>query len=275
MKDISDMTKSYSQQKMFIEQILEVDTLVFKSPSELKKVKYDKIKLFESGWQNIALPKPPANSSKQTLDEIKLLQKETSSADDDTKRAYINCDKDASYYIKEVLSENNYDYNEDTIEYIENQCRPIIKHYKNHYNRPRPYQVAEFLNLKLDSFKTESSKTPSYPSGHTVQPYVVANYYGKLYPEVAEDLRNAADICAYGRIEAGLHFPSDYRAGIYLADELINYLKFDTINEEAPVNSTGTAVSTDTPLVKSRGLYRRKNLQYTKHLDKLLQKRYN
>ena len=269
------MTKSYSQQKMFIEQVLEVDKLRFNKPSELKKVKYKEIELFDDGWQNIILPPPPSNSSKQTLDEIKFLQKTTSSASDDVKQKYINCDRDASYYIKEVLSENNYDYKDETIEYIENQCVPIIRHHKNHYNRPRPYQVAEFLNVKLDRFKTGTAKSPSYPSGHTVQPYVVANYYGKLYPEIVEDLRRGADICAYGRIQAGLHFPSDYRAGIYLADELMNYLKFDTINEEAPTNSTGSAVSTDTPLVKSRSVYRRKNAEFSKYLDKLLKKRYN
>ena len=260
---------------MFIEQILEADKLVFAKQSELKQPKYKRIELFEDGWQNIVLPKPPTNSSPQTRNELKHLQKETESADDNVKMAYINCDKDASYYIKELLQENEYDYNDETMEYIEDQCRPIIKHYKNFYNRPRPYQLAEFLGMKLDRFKTNTSKTPSYPSGHTVQPYVVANYYGKLYPEIKDDLRQMADICAYGRVEAGLHFPTDYRAGIILADELTKYIKFDSLNEDAPVNATGSAVSTDTPLVKSRGVYRRKNIQFSKHLDKLIKRRYN
>ena len=41
----------------------------------------------------------------------------------------------------------------DTMEMIEDQCRPIIKHYKNHYNRPRPYQLADALNIEFKRFK--------------------------------------------------------------------------------------------------------------------------
>ena len=42
------MTKSYSQQKMFIDKVLEVDNLVFKPQSELKNPKYKKIELFDA-----------------------------------------------------------------------------------------------------------------------------------------------------------------------------------------------------------------------------------
>lgn len=269
------MTKSYSQQKMFIEAVLEVDNLVFKPQSELKNPKYKKIELFDAGWVNIVLPPPPTNSSKQTLDEIKFIQKLVANATDEVKQQFINCDHDPWYYIKEVLSENNFDYKDETIEKLEKSIKPIYNHYKGHFNRPRPYQVAEFLNMDFEKFKSGTANTPSYPSGHCVLAYVVGNYYTKLYPEVAEDLRKAADICAYGRCEAGLHYPSDYRAGIQLADAMMEYLNFDMISEDAPMNSTGSAVSTDTPLVKSRSLYRRKNQEYSKHLDKLLRKRYN
>lgn len=260
---------------MFIEEILKIDQLVFKPQDELKRAKYENIKIFVDGWQNIVLPAPPKNSSKQTRDELNKIQEEYRSATDDQKQEYINCDEDASYYIKRVLEDNNFDYDDDTIELIEDQCRPVIKHHKNHYNRPRPYMIAEALGMDFDRFKTETSKTPSYPSGHTVQPYVVANYYGTLYPEIVAELREAADICAYGRVIAGLHFPSDYKAGIILADQLSQYLKFDDLKEDAPLNSTGDAVQSNHPLAHSKTLYRRNNEKDTKRLYKILKKRYN
>jgi len=260
---------------MFIEEILKVDELLFAPQSELKPPKYEKLKIFDEGWQNFMLPRPPKNSSREALNELKLIQKEYNSSDDETKRHYINCDEDASYYIKEVLRDNNFDFNEDTMEMIEDQCRPIIKHYKNHYNRPRPYQLADALNIEFKRFKTETSKTPSYPSGHTVQPYVVANHYGNLYPEVKQELRDAADICAYGRVQAGLHYPSDYKAGIILADHISEFLNLDNLKEDAPLNSTGDAVQSNHPLVRSKSLYKRKNEFDTKRLYKLLKKRYN
>ena len=260
---------------MFIEEITKIDTLVFKPQDELKKAKYKQIELFDDGWQSIVMPNPPKNSSSETRNEIQEIIKRYTNKTDQDKQEYINCDEDSSYYIKLVLEENNMDYSEDTIVYIEDQCRPIIRHYKNHYNRPRPYQVAEALGIDFKRFVTDTAKTPSYPSGHTVQPYVVANYYGKLYPEIKSELREAADICAFGRVIAGLHYPSDYRGGIILADQLTQYLKFDNLSEDAPLNSTGDAVQTNHPLMHSKSLYRRKNQQDTKRLYKLLKKRYN
>ena len=74
------------------------------------------------------------------------------------------------------------------IEYIEDQIVPIVRHYKNYFNRPRPYQVAAYYNKELKRFKTGTASTPSYPSGHTVQPLVVALHYSKKYPELKQTL---------------------------------------------------------------------------------------
>jgi len=269
------MTESYSQPKMFIEAVLEVDKLVFKPQSELKKAKYDRIEIFEDGWQRIVLPNPPMSSSREVRQELETIIKEHTEATDEEKVAYQMCDEDSSYYIKEVLNENGIEFDEEQIEYIEDQCVPIIRHFKNHYNRPRPYTIAQALNIDFKKFETDTSKTPSYPSGHTVQPYVVANYLSKLHPELKADLRDAADICAYGRVIAGLHYPSDYKAGIILADQLMSFFKYDQLKEDAPVNSTGVAVSTDQPLPMKKAFYRRDNEKYTKALQKLLKRRYN
>ena len=50
-------------------------------------------------------------------------------------------------------------------------------------------------------------------------------------------------------------------------------MNFDEVQEDAPLNSTGSAVSTDIPLVKSRSKYLKKNQDDTKKLFGLL-KRY-
>ena len=96
--------------------------------------------------------------------------------------------------------------------------------------------------MDLDRFNTETSKSPSYPSGHTVQPFVVAEIYSRLYPQHRAGLMKGAKICGFGRVLAGLHYPSDYEAGVKLAKELGEYLDYD-IKEDAPVNSTGAGIS--------------------------------
>ena len=148
-------------------------------------------------------------------------------ASEQDKKEYKNCDQDATYYIKEYLRKNNLQFDESVIEYIEDQCIPIIRHYKNFFNRPRPYQVAAFYNKELRRFKTGTSNTPSYPSGHTVQPLVVALHYAKKYPEHKQQLEQAANICGYGRVLAGLHYPTDYEAGVELAIKLMEYIRYD------------------------------------------------
>ena len=201
---------------------LREDIAVFKPAKDLKPAKYKKIQIFDENWQKITLPTPPPEET-----EIDKVISECHSATEQDKEEYKNCDLDAYYYIKDYMRSNNLEFDESTPKYIGSQCVPIIRHYKNFFNRPRPYQVAAFYNKELRRFKTGTSNTPSYPSGHTVQPLVVALHYAKKYPEHKTYLLEAAKICGYGRVLAGLHYPSDYTAGVKLATELMEYIRYD------------------------------------------------
>lgn len=203
-------------------QYLKEDIEIYDSPSKLKPVKYKKIKIFKDGWQKIELPKPIPEET-----EIDKLIAICHGATEQDREEYKKCDKDASYFIKEHLSKTNLQFSNSVIEYIEEQCVPIVRHYKNYFNRPRPYQVASYYNKELRRFKTGTASTPSYPSGHAVQPLVVALHYGKKYPEHKQTLLEAAKICGYGRVLAGLHYPTDYTAGVKLAEDLMEYMDYD------------------------------------------------
>ena len=262
---------------LFIENIVKMKEMKYEDDEEkLKPIKYKKVKIFKSGWDKIVLPKPPSPDSKEAKEQMMKTISEVNDATDKEKQEYIHTDEDASYYIKEYMDNNDLDYNEDMIEFIEDQCVPIIRHYKNTFNYPRPYQLAEKYKVKLKKLKTGTASTPSYPSGHTVQPYVVANFYGKKYPGHKKNLRKMADKTAYGRVNAGLHYPMDYSAGIKLADSLNDYIDFDyELKEDAPVNATGVAVSTDTPLVRSRSTYKKRNKKEAEKLYTRILKRYD
>ena len=60
-----------------------------------------------------------------------------------------------------------------------------------------------------------------------MQPMVVALHYGKKYPQHREELIRGAKICGYGRVIAGMHYPSDYDAGIELAKQLMKYMEYE------------------------------------------------
>ena len=64
-----------------------------------------------------------------------------------------------------------------------------------------------------------------------------------MYPQHRKiGIMNGAKICGYGRVIAGLHYPSDYDAGVKLGEELIDYVDM-SLKEDAPVNSTGVGIS--------------------------------
>ena len=83
-----------------------------------------------------------------------------------------------------------------------------------------------------------------------------------------------ADKSGEGRVNAGIHYPSDKTAGYKLADDVMEYMK-NEMKEDAPVNATGAAVSTDTPLVRSRNKYLKKNKKDTEQIYTRILKRYD
>ena len=235
---------------MFIEAIQEIDNLTFGQQKDLKKPKYKQLTLWDEGWETIMLGAYP--KGQKVLDELKEIQRLVKSATDEQKQQYINCDEDGAYYIKQYMDDHDLEYSQDTIDFSRKQCSPVIKHHKNHFNRARPYQVAEHLGMEFERFETETSKTPSYPSGHTTQPLVSALYYSKMYPQHQQGIMNGAKISGFGRVIAGLHYPSDYEAGVKLGKELFKYMKVEDIKEDAPMNSTGGAISMPPTMQKKK-----------------------
>jgi acid phosphatase (class A) len=240
---------------MYIKNILEIKDLKFKKDGKFdKKFKMHKTeKLFDPSWMDIELPEPPANDSQQTKSEINEIIDRREMLSDFDKKVYINTNKDTAYYIKEHLEHQDLEWSEDTIEEIIDSVKHIGRYYKNNFNRPRPRQVAEELGIDKFSYeKLETTNTPAYPSNHALQARMVAHYYGEKYPSQKKYLLKAADMSSEGRVNAGVHYPSDKQAAYMLADKLIEHFKMDELNEDAPMNATGTAVSTDAPIVRKK-----------------------
>lgn len=247
------MTYTNKHLSVFLDE--DIDHMVFKPQEELKKAKYKNLEIWSEGWETIMLGQFPKGNA--VVKELQEIQKHVTGATEEQKEEYLKCDEDSTYYIKEYMNKEDLDYDVDDVEYLEDQCKPIIKHHKNHFNRARPYQVAEELGMDFERYVTDTAKTPSYPSGHTVQPFVVAEYYSRLYPQHRAGLMNGAKISGFGRVIAGLHYPSDYEAGVKLASELMEFMNFGKLKEDAPMNANGAAVSTDASSIGFKKRYKR------------------
>lgn len=90
------------------------------------------------------------------------------------------------------------------------------KRAKEEFARPRPFvldpRVHPCITLPTD---------PSYPSGHTFQAYVNAELLAAIFPERRDAIMERAQEVGWGRIVAGVHFPTDIEAGRRLAEAVM------------------------------------------------------
>ena len=75
--------------------------MVFKPQKDLKEPKYKKLEIWNQGWETIDIGTPPTGNA--VVKEIHQIQDEYRTATDEQKQQYINCDLDASYYIKQYM----------------------------------------------------------------------------------------------------------------------------------------------------------------------------
>ena len=162
---------------------------------------------------------PPENSSATTLDEVRYLQsirinKEFVKKHDNIKKVF-----------KDTLAELELPYIKEELKSLLNESGKFVVELKYKYNRPRPWQIAEFYGVKLNGVDMESMKTPSYPSGHAIQGYLAGMYYANKYPEHSKVFKQLGEDIAHSRIIAKAHYPSDKTFGKKVAEYLYTLLK--------------------------------------------------
>ena len=109
---------------------------------------------------------------------------------------------------------------------ITKESAKIIYELKYHYNRPRPYQIAEFYGIDLNGTELDSMKTPSYPSGHAVQGYLIGEILSNMDKTNAVLYKGMGEEIAHSRILAKAHYPSDKTYGHKIAMELYKAYKW-------------------------------------------------
>ena len=83
-----------------------------------------------------------------------------------------NNDEDSFYSIKEYLKKIKVAFHEDELRGMVKQAVPTIRHFKNKFNRKRPFEI----DGNLDVLGSKTNKTRSYPSGHSTQSMIIGLY---------------------------------------------------------------------------------------------------
>lgn len=199
-----------------------VDDLVYSK--RLRKPKGE-LTLFKDSAKFIRLPAPPLNSSLDTAKDILTVQGATFLCGEGMKKSVRKHDNDPAFAVKTYLTLFGISYDQEFIDKVIEESSFIIRTLKNSFNRPRPKQLAPYFGVDFKVLSSRSNKTPSYPSGHSTQARLIAEIYADKHPEHRLNLIKAAEECGGGRVMAGFHYPTDHKAGVYLAKRLFKSLK--------------------------------------------------
>jgi membrane-associated phospholipid phosphatase len=103
------------------------------------------------------------------------------------------------------------------------------------YNRLRPTAFDPSLTAAL-----QNPQSPSYPSEHAVVAGAASTVLAYLFPDKADDFRARADEAAQVWVQAGLHYPSDVKAGLELGRAvgalIVEWGKHDGSDRTGPVD---------------------------------------
>ena len=202
-----------------LKELLELNDMTYNNgPTEKHQSRMDRVvTLFED--LEISTMVYPENSSKETLEEIKYL----SSLESNKDFAKENDDVDGSF--KDLHKELGLQFDLSEAKLYLRESSKFIVELKYKYNRPRPYQIAEFYDIDLNGVDLDSMKTPSFPSGHATQGYLLGMIYSERYPQHRKEFMKLGEDIAESRIIGKAHYPSDKKAGIELAEKLFQNRK--------------------------------------------------
>jgi|TARA_R100000084_G_C4547314_1_gene98409 hypothetical protein len=157
--------------------------------------------------------KPPSDNSTTTKGEITALTKIP------IREKFIKEKDDVKKSFGKIVKED------ELVQRLINASAPIIMKIKKHHNRPRPKVIAKKLNTKMEDMEMASMKTPSYPSGHSAQGYLIGMALANKYPQKRDKLMKTARDISYSRRVARAHYLSDSRFGEEIGKDMYNHIK--------------------------------------------------
>ena len=158
--------------------------------------------------------KPPLDSGYTTRTEINELKKIP------LKKAFVKKNDDIEAAFKKTAKDNNVkDYDKKIAAKLIKESAPVILELKKYHNRKRPYD----LDKNLKAIVLKSMKTPSYPSGHSVQGVLIGSVLKMKYGKSA--FMQTAKNISYSRRVARAHYKSDSKVGEDIGNSMFKHVK--------------------------------------------------
>ena len=207
-----------------LKELIELKSMVYSEEVKLKhQNKIDmEVSVFREDLQlpySLGFTLKPDNDSDKTMRELKYLGSLK------TNKSLVEDGDDIKENFIPLIEKNNIPISKSFVKKVIKESAKFIMKLKYHYNRPRPYQVAEVYGMNLNGTQLDSMKTPSYPSGHAVQGYLVAELLSHADPRNSREYRSVGERIAHSRIIGKAHYPSDKKFGKKVAQVLFTGIK--------------------------------------------------
>ena len=164
--------------------------------------------------------RPPSDNSFDTMQEIKELERIP------LNRKFVKDNDDIEGAFKKLAEAKGItNYDSSIAKKLIEDSAPLILELKNFYNRKRPKVIAGKLNITMKDIEMDSMKTPSYPSGHSTQGFLIAKVLSDEYPSSTKAFNSLANNISYSRRVAHAHYKSDSKMGEKLGNAMYKHIK--------------------------------------------------
>jgi acid phosphatase (class A) len=171
-----------------------------------------------------ALPAPPAPGTLSALADLEAVLQAQAWRTPEHVAWAKRVDKNDAFMSSDVLgswfTRENLPLTAALLKDVDEDRHEITEVAKNLFARARPWTV----DARVQPCVNKPTNL-SYPSGHATSIFTRAAVLAEIFPEKRTELLEFAHRAGWGRIHAGVHFPSDVVGGWLLAESIVPEIK--------------------------------------------------
>lgn len=176
--------------------------------------------LFEGKFKQMKFPDLFSSEMRKQIDFVIEKMKQFERQSNEYKQQYFAIDDDLNLYLQQWCKKHKVDYKKYLP--VVNECTGLVIKVKYYFNRPRPFQLANYFGKELYPYDSPTAQSPSLPSGHVVSTKLFTHAVQLKHPTIKPQLEELMKKVSDSRIALGTHFFIDNVKAYEMCDVIIN-----------------------------------------------------